>query len=200
MRWLLLSDLHIGRADEAQELAPNTFVSSSAAECVLGTGISRDDLLLPEKSRILQRAIDRWKPARRPALLGSRAVAVNKHTIHDLVGSSNIAEIVMGARLMPLSDFDTKTAYDVTMGLLTQAKDHSVMRACLDSLCAIEGALDLVTLAQTDYICHLAASPYRDVRVGAVKALGLLSNDEQVVSALIDYCGLTDPRREPAGR
>ena len=174
---------------------PNSLVSSSAAECVLTTGISLDDLRLPEKARILQRAIDRWRPARRPALLGSRAVAVSKHTIHDLLGSSNTADVVMGARLLPLSDFETKNAHDVTMGLLIQTNDHRVMRACLDSLCAIEGALDLITLAQTDYICSLAASPYRDVRVGAVKALGMLSNDEQVVSALIDYCGLTEPGR-----
>lgn len=176
---------------------PNTLVSSSAAECILSAGVSRDGFRSRETARILERALDRWIPTRRPVLVGSRAVAVSKDTIHELIDSPEVSEVVVGTRLLPLSDFDTKSAHTVIMGLMASHKsEHRVVRACLDSLGAIEGALDLVTLAQTDLICTLAASStFRDVRIGAVKALGMLSNDEQVVSTLVEYCGLIERKR-----
>ena len=62
-----------------------------------------------------------------------------------------------------------------------------VIRACLDSVRNKDGVLELITLADTDFVCGLLDSRFRDVRIGAIKVLGMLPNDEQVISTLMRF-------------
>ena len=100
--------------------------------------------------------------------------------------------------LLPLSEVDDKHVHKLLVQTLQEHPEHSVKKACLDSLRLRRSALDLITLAETDYICGLVWKSHHDVRIAALRVLGMLPNDEQVISTLREFCGIGENEPEVA--
>ena len=171
----------------------NRLISSSAARCILVGGFLNPR---PDASEIsIQKTLRIWQDDSRSLNIDRVRMSLNSGHLRKLLESNKSEEVELGARLFPLGDMDDKQVYIQLMATLRRDMEHRVARACLDSIRAREGMLDLVTLADTDLICRMVNSEHRDVRIGAVKVLAMLPNDEQVINTLLLHCGLDDGGR-----
>ena len=171
----------------------NRLISSSAARCVLVGGFPDPHLGVSEVS--IRKTLRIWQDDARSLNIDRVRMSLDGGYLRRLLESNKIEDVELGARLFPLGDMDDKQMYTQLMATLRRDIRHGVVRACLDSIRAREGALDLVTLADTDLICSMVNSEHRDVRIGAVKVLAMLPNDEQVINTLLLHCGLDDGGR-----
>ena len=168
----------------------NQLVSSSAAHCILVSGLSRDQVRA--KDGVIRKAVSKWQ-AREGTLDGEKmSIPLQGTYLQELLNSDGAEDVAFAAGLIPLSDFDNMQSHKLLMETLRSSTDHRVSRACLDSLRNKDGVLELITLADTDFICGLVDSEFRDVRIGTLRVLGNLPNDEQVVSTLLIFCNMDD--------
>ena len=172
---------------------PHRLISSSAARCVLVSEFVDPHSRTSEAS--MGKALRIWQDDMRDLNVDSVKMSLDGVDLQRLLESDRINDIELGARLLPIGDMDDKQVYAQLMAILRRDIGHGLARACLDSLRTREGALDLVTLADTDLICRMVESKHRDVRIGTVKVLAMLPNDEQVINTLLLHCGLVDGGR-----
>ena len=172
---------------------PNRLISSSAARCVLVGGLVNP---LPSASEVsIRKTLRIWQDDVRGLNVDRINMSLDGVDLRRFLESDKREDVELGARLFPLGDMDDRQVYAQLMATLRRNIGHEVAKACLDSLRAREGVLDLVTLADTDLICRMADSEHRDARIGAVKVLAMLPNDEQVIKTLLLHCGLSDGDR-----
>ena len=167
---------------------PSQIIASSAAHCVLVAGFSPDEF--ESRKTQIRKAVTKWQVSERKTDSERLSIVLHPSFLQKLLNSDKPADVSFAASLVPLGDFDSKQSHKLLMDTLRGSENHLIARSCLDSLRKKDGALDLITLAETDYICELVRSKYRDVRIGAIKVLGMLPNDEQVVSTLLSVCGM----------
>ena len=163
-------------------------ISSTASRCILMAGVTSQELITLEPG--ILKAISRWQTSGQPAPVNRLSLCLDKSALVERLGSDEPAKVAGGAALLPLADVDDGEVHKLLMNTMREHSDHFVKRACLDSLRLRRSALELVTLAETDYICGLVKSQYRDVRIAALRILGMLPNDEQVISTLRKCCGM----------
>ena len=171
----------------------NRLISSAAARCVLVGGFVDPHSHASEVA--IGKTLRIWQDDMRGLNVDRISMSLDGVDLRRLLESDRSEHVELGARLFPLGDMDDRQVYAQLMATLRRDMGHEVARACLDSLRAREGALDLVTLADTDLICRMVESKHRDVRIGAVKVLAMLPNDEQVINTLRLHCGLVDGSR-----
>lgn len=164
----------------------SALIASSAAQCLLITGLSQEGM--ESKDVAVRKAVARWQAGQQPLPSERPAIVADEGGVLALLASSDPADIAFGAGLLPLSDMEDIEVHKWLMRTLRTVGNHLTESACLNALRMREGALDLVTLAETDYICSLVGSKHRNVRIGAVRVLGSLPSDEQVVTTLKEYC------------
>ena len=132
----------------------------------------------------------KWRSGEAAMDVGKVSLTVDPSDLREFLDSSDPSDVAFAVSLIPLADLDSRYSHKVLVDTLRGNRHHLVIRACLESLQKSEKSLDLITLAETDHICGLVRSRYRDVRIGAIRVLGMLPNDEQVVSTLLSVCGL----------
>ena len=173
----------------------NAVVSSSAARAILLGGVDGHDIRKDEIA--IRKALGVWQGSARPLPVDGAAISLDGGELRNLIDSTNASDVELGARLLPLSDLEDKHVYRALIEALHRGIGHSADRACLDALRIRAGALDLITLGETDFICRLTKSPNRDVRIGALRVLGVLPHDELVVGTLCQFCNIgseTNPK------
>ena len=165
-----------------------SLLALSAAHCILVSGLRPDDLELTGIT--IRKAVAKWQDSDRAIGRHRMTILLHRSYLQELLSSMDPADVAFAASLVPLGDFDSRQSHKLLMDTLRGNDNRLVVRACRDSLRNREGALDLITLAETDHICGLVQSRYHDVRLAAIKALGMLPNDEQVVSTLRSVSGM----------
>ena len=163
-------------------------IATSAAHCILVAGLSREQF--ESRSIAVRKAVAKWQSSDRILDVGRVTLRLHGSFLQKLLDSEDVVDVAFSASLVPLGEFNSNQAHKLLIGTLRKNTNHQVIKACLDALRSKDGALDLITLAETDYICSLVNSNYRDVRIGAIKVLAKLPNDEQVVSTLLSVCGI----------
>ena len=166
----------------------NPVISAAAARCILMAGVTAEEFDSFEIG--ILKAVGRWQTSGQPAPANRLSLFLDKNGLIDRLNSEDAARVSSGAALLPLADVDDSEIHKLLMTTLREHSDHSVKSARLDSLRLSRSALELVTLAETDYICGLVKEPYRDVRIAVLRVLGMLPNDEQVISTLRVCCGM----------
>ena len=166
----------------------NALIASSAARCILVGGLLDSNVRKEETG--VRKALSIWQGSGTPLPLEGVAISLDGRELRNLLGSDLTTDVELGARLLPLSDLDDKEVYRVLVDTIHRGVGHSALRACLDALRMRDGALDLMTLAEMDFVCGLVGSRFRDVRIGAVRILGSLPYDELVVGTLCQFCGI----------
>ena len=168
----------------------NPLISAAASRCILMAGVTTEEFESFEDG--ILKAVSRWQTSGQPAPTNRLSLFLDKNSLIDRLSSKRTVRVAGGAALLPLADVDDSEIHKLLMATLREHSDHAVKSACLDSLRLRRSALELVTLAETDYICGLVKEPYRDVRIAVLRVLGMLPNDEQVISTLRTFCGM-DP-------
>ena len=108
--------------------------------------------------------------------------------IYDLVFGDDPNESELAIRHVPLMmDDDPQFTYDVLMRCLRAAGSPRHRAACLDSLRESPRAVNLITIADTDFICEQLEAASRDVRMAAIRLIGEMPSDEQIVTALQEH-------------
>ena len=170
---------------------PNALIASAAAQSIILGGISHEHV--GRSGRNLEKAVSRWrtshKTLQRSISSEQRAVTLEERYLRTILESGDYSKVAFGARILPLANLDDKQLHKLLFATLVRHVDHDVRRACLDSMTMRGGVLDLITLADRDYLCELVRAEYRDVRIGALRVLGMLPGDEQIVSILLEFCG-----------
>ncbi len=173
---------------------PNTLIVSAAAQCVLLSGISSK--FGERNRRSLEKAVSRWRTSNRSlhrtTASEQRAFVLDEQYISALLESGDARSITLGAGVLPLANVNDKTLHGVLFETMRRHENHEVRRACLDSLAMRSGVLDLVTLADRDYLCEMVKAEHRDVRIGTLRVLGMLPSDEEIILVLLHFCGFGD--------
>ncbi len=170
------------------------FVATSAAHCILITGLPREEV--EGRGTAVRKAVAKWQTSERNLEAGQVALEIDGDFLRKLLKSTNSADATFAANLVPLGELDNSQAHKLLLETLRKNTNHQVMRACLDSLRNKDGALDLITLAETDFICGLVKSKFRDVRIGAIRVLAQLPSDERVVSTLKEVSNISGKKEK----
>ena len=142
---------------------PSQIIASSAAQCVLLAGFSPDEF--ESRKTQIRKAVSKWQVSERKTHSERLSIVLHPSFLHKLLNSDEPADVSFAASLVPLGDFDSRQSHKLLMDTLRGCDNHVIARSCLDSLRKKDGALDLITLAETDYICALVHSKFRDVRI-----------------------------------
>ena len=174
----------------------NSLVASEAARCILTAGVTSEEFNRYEVG--ILKAVARWRTSGRPVPNNRISFVLDQAELTEWLASEKRTDVERAAMLLPLSEVDDKHVHKLLVQTLQEHPEHSVKKACLDSLRLRRSALDLITLAETDYICGLVWKSHHDVRIAALRVLGMLPNDEQVISTLREFCGIGENEPEVA--
>ena len=171
---------------------PNSLISSAAAQCLLvdtlrldaSTSRRRDGAT--SRDSVLEKVLLRLhQDSSENTGVVLQSVTLDRAMIYDLVFGDNPAESELAIRHVPLmKDDDPHFTYRVLMQCLRMARSPAQTAACLDSLRESPRAINLITIADTDFICGQLQAASRNVRMAAIRLTGEMPSDEQVVTAL----------------
>ena len=166
---------------------PNSLISAAAAQCLLVDALrlrgsaANSPLLDKVLSKLHQDSSENTGVV-------LQSVTLDRAMIYDLVFDDDPIESELAIRHVPLMrDDDPQFTYDVLMRRLRTARLSTHRAACLDSLRESPRAINLITIADTDFICEQLQAPSRDVRMAAIRLTGKMPSDEQIVKALQDH-------------
>lgn len=164
---------------------PNPLIASSAAKCVFMAAFGTSDWIR-----------DTQKESKLLAVLGLvgtegqldlPGVTLDSHQLEKMIDSGTPSEVELAVKYAPLMRSDSAFVYRVLSRTLKSSTVPRVRAASLDALRASARARDLVTIADTEIICQCVSSAERNVRLAALRLLGELPDDEQVINTLLDY-------------
>lgn len=116
-----------------------------------------------------------------------QGVTLDPAEIEQLILSDNENESELAIRHVPLIRDNDQFSYMLLIKCFRTSDLPRIKAACLDSLRSSSGAIKLITISDTDYICDHLTAEQRSVRIAAIRLLGDLPDDEQVIMSLKDY-------------
>ena len=166
---------------------PNSLISAAAAQCLLVDALRLHGSA--PNGPLLDRVLSKLhEDSSENTGLVFQSVTLDRAVIYDLVFGDDPTESELAIRHVPLMrDDDPQFTYDVLMRRLRTARLSTHRAACLDSLRESPRAINLITIADTDFICEQLGAPSREVRMAAIRLTGEMPSDEQIVTALQDH-------------
>ena len=166
---------------------PNSLISAAAAQCLLVDALRMRGSA--PNSPLLDKVLSKLhEDSSENTGVVLQSVTLDRAMIYDLVFGDDPTESELAIRHVPLmKDDDPQFAYDVLMRRLRTTGLPTHRAACLDSLRESPRAINLITIADTDFICEQLQAPSRDVRMAAIRLTGEMPSDEQIVKALQEH-------------
>lgn len=164
---------------------PNPLIASSAAKCVFLAAFGTADWVRDEQRETKLLSVLGLDGSE--GQLDLPGVTLDTHRLEAMIDSGTPSDIELAVKYAPLMRNDPGFVYRVLSRTLKSSAVSRVRAACLDSLRASARARDLVTIADTEVICQCVSAGERNVRLAALRLLGELPDDEQVVNTLLDY-------------
>lgn len=160
----------------------NEWVASLAAECMLINAWQGEvsDRALANQEKILAKLTQGDKEAG----TSMEGVTLDRGQVEALIDSSNATESELAIRYLPLVRGDDQYVYQVLTQAIRSPRNARYRAAALDSFRQCQGAMNLITIADTDMICEARQASERNVRLAAIRLLGEMPDDEQVVRNL----------------
>ena len=104
--------------------------------------------------------------------------------ISSLIFSDDPKQSELAIRHVPLIRDDDSFVHELLMRRLRTATTPAQKGACIDSLRESPSAIGLITIADTDILCAQLSDSSRNVRIAAVRLMGEMPSDEQIIAAL----------------
>jgi len=164
---------------------PNELISESAAQCVLATALKGSQWL--ESEALLEKVLAKLNQGTQDTGLSLRGITLDPETVRPLIFSPDKNESELAIRSLSLIRDNDQFVYQVLTQRLRSSELPQHKAACLNSLRACRGAIDLITIADTDAICSEVKAENRNVRLAAIELLGEMPDDEQVVRSLQEH-------------
>lgn len=165
---------------------PNPLISSGAAKCLLVQVLSNREIA--GRETLVERILGKVHQGDgADSELYLRGVSMDREVLKGLVFSPDPRESELAIRNITFAGTDGQFSYDLLMRKMRTADQPRHVAACLDALRDSEGAIDLITIADTDFICKQLSSANRDIRLAAIRLLGDMPDDEQVVRSLENH-------------
>ena len=173
---------------------PNSLIAAGAAQCLL-----IDTLRSPDstpRSPLLEKVLLKLhQDSSENTGVALQSVTLDRKMIYDLISGDDPTESELAIRHITLMKDDPRFTYKVLMQRLRAAKLPAHKAACLDSLRESPRAINLITIADTDVICEQLQDVSRNIRIAAIKLMGEMPSDEQIVTALQDHLNRSGTRR-----
>ena len=163
----------------------NDFIASTAAQCVLVN--SKALGATSESTATTEKLLTKLSLVSDEGGLSLPGITLDRQHLGLMVASDSKAASELALRYISLVRDDPQFIYQTLVQTLKVSDDPRHKAACLDSLRVSPRAIDLITIADTDLICNLLQASERNVRVAAVRLLGEMPDDEQVIRSLQEY-------------
>lgn len=165
----------------------NALIASAAARCILicSFGTAHWISTPSREEKILMRLTF----AESENNFDLPGISIDSLQIERMVSSGTATEKELAVRYSPMLRTSPATLYNIIIRTLKSAETSRIKSACLDSLRASPRAIDLITIADTDLICQCVDAQERNVQIAALKLLGDMPDDEQVVKKLTGFIG-----------
>ena len=170
-----LNDILYGRNDVLAAGAGSAVIRGGLFERSEYTNLGMFD-------RALQAVVSNDAP--RKSLAGT--VRIPWVTVEEWIFSSDRHVRERGFRCLTIIEADAVRVHDLLFRCLRTEDDSVVVTAILDALAAYSGAIQVASLAETDQVCRMTKSRFRNVRRSAARVLGSFPTMEAVCSVLID--------------
>lgn len=163
---------------------PNDFIASTAAQCILSSSQSINQL--SENSPILEKLLTKLSLVDDEGELSFSGVTLDEQQIERMINSGSKGECELAIRYLPMIRKDPQFIYQMLIGTLRSNPEPRHKAASLDSLRSSPRAADLITISDTDIICRCLVADERNVRLAATRLMAEMPDDEQVISSLQD--------------
>jgi hypothetical protein len=161
----------------------NGLVSSTAARCILAGSFGSEEFqrnpALQDKLLLKLTAID--------GDMALPGLTIDIQQLEVLARSKSAMDVELAIKCVPLAKENSTVVYEFLIRHLRNAATARIKASCLTSLAESSKVLELVTLADTDMVCSCTQERSRDVRVAALKVLGEMPDDEQVINRLLAH-------------
>lgn len=163
----------------------NVLVSQTAAQCLLTSSLQGTKSPVPPATQ--ERILAKLNQSEQEASVSFLDVTLDVQTVESLITSSSPTDVELAIRYMPLVRDDSQFVYQTLSSSLKNSTTSRHIAACLDSLRICTGAMSLITIADTNIICEFRKAKERNIRIAAIKLLGEMPDDEQVIQNLRDH-------------
>lgn len=165
----------------------NPLISELAANSVLVNGLRGGTWLKGDTAsdkRVREKVLSKLNQSDQESAVSISEVTLHHSVIEEMfaIGDSSIHELAI--RYVSMIKNDSSYVHRVLSRNLRGSDNGRIRAACMDALRLAPEALTLVNIADTDFICSLLEADERNVRLAALKLLGELPDDEQVVASL----------------
>ena len=160
----------------------NDFIASTAAKCVLANNKKIGEL--NEGSALVEKLLTRLSLIEDEAGLSLPGVTLDRQQISLMIASSSQTAAELALRYISLVRDDPQFIHQTLLHTLKTSENSRHKAASLDSLRLTPRAIDLITIADTDLICSMLSADERNVRIAAIRLLGEMPDDEQVIRSL----------------
>lgn len=161
---------------------PNILISKTAAQCMLAYALQSD--MWAKQGEVKEKILSKLNETDQEINVLLPGITLHHETIENLIFRGSSSESELAIRYLALIHDDSQFVYQTLAKYLRTASENRHKAACLDSLRVCPGAMNLITIADTDVICSQLQSSQRNLRIAAIKLLGEMPDDEQVVSSL----------------
>jgi len=161
----------------------NGLIAADAAHHVLASALRTENRasLDPVIERAL-RALERGSEDDHiPAV---STISLARGHIELLFNSGDVRDRELAYRYAPWVRGESEFIYKMLMYGLRSESASTLQAACVNALRLSPGAASLITIADADYICSILGKRDKNVRIGIVRLLGEMPDDEQVVTTL----------------
>lgn len=160
----------------------NEFIASTAARCILGGNIGL--VRWQENPSLQEILLAKLALADEEGGVSLPGITLDRQQIESMLDAESKNERELALRYLPLLRHDVSYVYQTLIRILRSSAESRHRSACLDSLRSAPQAIDLITIADTDLICACLQAEERNVRISAIRLLGEMPDDEQVIRSL----------------
>jgi hypothetical protein len=177
-----IPEFHAQLADKIRPLLDdhNALISGLAANCLLAHGLRGGH----ETDETQEKVLSKLNQSEHSAGISRTFVTIDQAILDMMIANQTPAVRELAIRYIPLVSDDPRYVHRTLSRLLRMETTPRIQTAILDSFRGASGAVDLITIADTDLVCGMLKASERNVRLAAIKLLGELPDDEKVILSL----------------
>jgi len=183
---IAVPEFHINMDDGVRSLLDdsNALISELAANCVMINGLRSGTWVGNEREALREKVLARLNQNDQESGLQRIDMVIEPAVINSMLADENFSVRELALRYLPLLNNDAQYVHRLLSRTMRMADSARLRAVAMDSFRGCPGALNLITIADTDQICTLLAAGERNVRLAAIKLLGDLPDDEKVITSL----------------
>ncbi|MCA1856631.1 metallophosphoesterase [Massilia oculi] len=177
----------------------NPLISELAANSVLLNGLrsgSWSDPESPSDFAIRERVLVKLSQSDQESPIAVSGVTLDNAVVEQLLASTSAAANELAVRYVALVKDEAAYVHRTLSRTMRTSSNSRIIAACMDSFRSATDAITLFNIADTDFVCRLIDHKERNVRLSALKLMGELPDDEQVVETLREVLRAPDAVRE----